>query len=111
MNCDIAQARVPRSGEPALPLHDLGQIAAAAGHGHGHLGLGQQPKPWFSLEDNVRPSYDLHFIQTFHPEMVAHLLDRLQAAEDTLAEHGLVAPDPEQHRIAKLKARRAAEAA
>jgi hypothetical protein len=111
MNIDIAELRAPRQGEEPLNIDRLEQVAAAAGHGHGHRGIGQGPRPWYELEGNVRPSYDIHFIQTFNPQVVKHLLDRLAAAEDTLAAHGLTAPDPETHRIAKLQGRRAAEQA
>jgi hypothetical protein len=110
-NIDIPELQAPRAGEDPLNVENLVQVATAAGHGHGHRPLREGPKPWYDLDDNVRPSYDIHFIQTFNPRVVMHLLDRLTAAEDTLAAAGLTAPDPEEHRIAKLKARRAAEAA
>ena len=103
---NIPLARAPKSGEAPLSIEDLEQVAAGAGHGHGHLSFGEQPSPWFSLADNVRPCYDLRFIQTFNPLVVRHLLDRLRAAEDTLAEHGITAPNPEEHRIALLTASR-----
>jgi hypothetical protein len=79
--CDIAYVRPPREGEEGPDLERLKQIAVAAGHGHGHLGVFSRPKPWYTLEDNVRPSYDVHFIQTFNPDMVEYLLRRLEAAE------------------------------
>jgi len=81
----IPQTKVPAEGDKPLNLRDMQQIARAAGHGHGHKGFANHPNPWFSLEDNVRPSYDVTFIQTFNPDVVDHLLERLIAAEEKLA--------------------------
>ena len=103
---DINLIKPPRKGEEPMNVASLTQVALAAGHGHGHLGIGNRPNPWYTLEGNVRPSYDVHFIQTFNPAVVTHLLERLEAAEDTLAANGLTAPDPTQHRIDKIRASR-----
>jgi hypothetical protein len=69
------------SGARERSLQELQQIAEAAGHGHGHRGIGHQPDPWFSLDDNCRPSYDLLFIRTFTPRFTRELVDRLASAE------------------------------
>lgn len=105
---DIPITKAPREGDQPLNLDTIEQVAVAAGHGHTRP-VGHGPSPWYDLTDNVRPSYDIHFIQTFNPDVVEHLIHRLRAAEDTLAEHGLTAPDPETHRIKLLHARREAE--
>jgi len=81
----IPQTKVPGEGDKPFNLRDMQQIARAAGHGHGSKGVFDQPNPWFSLEGNVRPSYDVTFIQTFNPDVVDHLLERLIDAEEKLA--------------------------
>lgn len=72
-------------------LEQLEQIATAAGHGFGHLGLRSQLNlnaGWTRLDltDNVRPTYDQHFLRTFDPESIkalcrAHrqIIDRITA--------------------------------
>lgn len=99
---DIPLAVPPKDGEEPANLTALEQIAVAAGHGHS-TPLRFGPKPWYELEGNSRPSYDVHFIQTFNPDMVEHLLHRLMAAERALQENGITPLSPEAFRLQMVR--------
>lgn len=69
-------------------IDDLYQVAEAAGHGDGLVGR-KYNAGWVDVEligVNVRPGYDMNFIQTFSPDFVQELLTELKAARAELAE-------------------------
>jgi hypothetical protein len=71
-------------------LDRLEQIAAAAGHGYSQIGLDLNAG-WTEIAiapENVRPSYDLNYIKTFSPEVLAALLFELNESRNKLAELG-----------------------
>lgn len=70
-------------------IDDLYQVAEAAGHGDGLVGR-KYNAGWVDVEltgVNVRPGYDMNFIQTFSPDFVQELLTELKAARTELAEY------------------------
>jgi hypothetical protein len=69
-------------------IDDLYQVAEAAGHGDGLIGR-KYNAGWVDIEligENVRPSYDLNFIQTFSPDFVQELLTELKKAREEIAD-------------------------
>lgn len=68
-------------------LDDLEQVAAAAGHGYSRDA--EHNAGWVELSidpENVRPSYDLNYIRTFSPDLIAALLFELSEARKALAQ-------------------------
>lgn len=83
-------------------IDDLYQVAEAAGHGDGLVGR-KYNAGWVDIEFigvNVRPGYDLNFIETFSPDFVQELLTELKATKTELAEYkdGAEAANYAEHR-------------
>jgi hypothetical protein len=70
-------------------IDDLYQVAEAAGHGDGRVGR-KYNAGWVDIEFigvNVRPGYDMNFIEIFSPEFVQELLTDLKKTKAELVEY------------------------